>query len=359
LTDSSSDVKKQYHSGIVRKILLISVGLLLVIIFSIMACSLGTGISFVDTYGYIWDHLNGAVYESGTSDFWNDYYIWNNVMPSVVISIVAGAGLAIGGTVMQSIMGNPLADPYTTGISSGACLGAVLAIVIGFSMTSGTGQYGIISNAFIFALIPAFLVILLSKRVGNSPATIILIGVALSYFFDAFVTYLMSVTDTDSLQDAYIWQIGSVTGVGWADVPIMVIAVVLSSIVVYLTSEKLNLLMLGDDSAKSLGLNVEQFRTLCLILLSVLTAAVIAYTGIIGFVGLVSPHIARLIIGGNNKFVLPASMVVGAAMLALSNMVARSIMYSVDLPVGVVMSFIGAPIFLYLILRKKSNEEIY
>ena len=139
----------------------------------------------------------------------------------------------------------------------------------------------------------------------------------------------------------------------------MAAVVIVTAVITYFVSSKLDLLMLGDASAKSLGLNVEQFRTLCLVMLSVLIASIISYTGIIGFIGLVIPHIARFLVGGKSLFVLPTSMVLGAAMLVFANMISHTLTFYTEVPIGIVMSFIGAPMFLYLILRKKSQRQIY
>jgi iron complex transport system permease protein len=357
--NADARVKEAYHKSMVRKTTFISILLILLIIACIMSCAIGTGTGFFRAYEVIINHISGVSYLVRSPEWWEDYYIWNNVMPCVAMSVIAGAGLAVGGTVMQGIMGNPLADPYTTGISSGACLGAVTAIIVGFSFSTVSGEYGIVSNAFICALIPAIIVVVLVRYVDNSPSTIILIGVAVSYFFNALVTYLMITTDTDSLQAAFLWQIGSVSGASWSDIPLMLIAVVASSVLVQLAARKLNLLSLGDDSAKSLGLDVGKFRVLCLILLSFLIASIIAYTGIIGFVGLISPHMARFIIGGDNRFVAPAAIIIGALMLVIADIISRLLTSVNDIPIGVVMAFIGSPIFLYLVIRKRSNGAIY
>ncbi|NLL94771.1 MAG: iron ABC transporter permease [Thermoplasmatales archaeon] len=350
---------EDYHASIARKILVLSTSIVVLIVLIILSCAWGTDNSFGTAYKAIIDHIMGKTYPIRSWEWWQDHYIWQNVMPSIVVSIIAGAGLAVGGMVMQAITHNPLADPYTTGISSGACLGAVIAILIGFTFASTAGEYGILSNAFIFSLIPALLVVTISRRVGNSPSTIILIGIAVSYFFGGMITFLMMMSDPIKMYEAYRWQIGSVTGIKWGDIPFMATAVIITSIITYSMTSKLDLMMLGDDSAKSLGLNAEQFRTVCLVMLSVLIASIISYTGIIGFVGLMVPHIARFLVGGKSFFVLPTSMVIGSAVLVFANMVSHTITFYTEVPVGIVMSFIGAPFFLYLILRKKSQRQIF
>jgi len=351
--------KQEYKRDVAKKVLFIFALIVILSIVAIYSCAIGTGYGFFETYDAILKHIMGEAYVRASAEWWRDHYIWENILPSVAISMVAGAGLAVGGTVMQSMMGNPLADPYTTGISSGACLGAVAAIVVGFTFASTTGEMGIITNAFIFSMIPAFIVIGISKFVGNSPSTMILIGTALSSFFNSIVTLLMISTDADTLRTAFVWQIGSVTSVTWSDLPLITAIVLVTSISIGITSSKLNILTLGEDSAKTLGVDVDNFRLICLAILSILVATIVSYTGIIGFVGLVSPHIARFIIGGNNRFVLPAAMLISALMLNIANVASRLLIPYGDIPVGVVMAFIGAPIFLYLVVKSKANREMF
>ena len=351
--------KEAYKSSLYRKITFLAVCLAILLLTTIISCSVGTGYEFTKTLQVIWDHLTGTTYVPRSPDWWADYYIFNNVMPGVIMALVAGAGLALAGTVMQSIMENPLADAYTTGISSGACLGAVVAIIVGFSYSTVISGAGIVINAFIGSLIPAIIVILMVRYIGNSPSTIILIGTALTFFFNSLVTLIMITASAESLQDAYIWQVGSVTNASWSDMPLMIVMTVASAILVQLSSNKLNIMALGEKSAKSLGLDVVEFRMLCIILASVLIASIISFTGIIGFIGLVAPHITRFLVGGDNKFVVPGSIIMGSTVLVLADLASRMLATFGNIPLGVVMSFIGAPVFLYLIVRKKSHKDVY
>ncbi len=351
--------KEEYRSTISRKVTFLIICLIILIVTTIISCSVGTGYEFAKTAQVIWDHIIGNTYPIRSPEWWADYYIFNNVMPGVVMALIAGAGLALAGTVMQSIMENPLADAYTTGISSGACLGAVVAIIIGFSYSSVASGAGIVINAFVGSMIPAVIVILMVRYVGNSPSTIILIGTALTFFFNSMVTLVMITSSTESLQEAYIWQVGSVSNASWADMPLMLVMCVASAILVQLSSTKLNIMSLGEKSAKSLGLDVVQFRMLCIILASVLIASIISFTGVIGFIGLVAPHITRYLVGADNRFVVPGSIIMGSTILILADLASRMLTGYGNVPIGVVMSFIGAPIFLYLIVRRKSERDVF
>lgn len=356
----SEDIKEEYQRHVLRKVVFIAACLAAIVLVVGLSCNVGQDLSLMETYQLIYDHLTGTSYPVRSPIWWQDYFIWNSVMPRMVVAIVAGASLALGGTIMQSMMGNPLAEPYTTGIASGACFGAVAAIVAGMSFSTIAGQYGIVTNAFLFSLIPAFLIILISRYVDASPVTLILVGTAVSYFFNAMVTLLMVTTDADTLHAAYVWQVGSLVGLTWADVPLMLIVTALGSVFALYTARNLNLMTLGDSSARSMGLNVGQYRVICMLILSVMVASVISFTGIIGFVGLVSPHIVRIAIGSDNRFVAPASMAVGALVLLIADLLARTVSVTSEIPVGVVMAFIGSPIFLLLILfKKKGYGEAY
>ncbi|MBE6518073.1 MAG: iron ABC transporter permease [Thermoplasmata archaeon] len=351
--------RDEYGTYIVRKIVLIVLCIILSIFllgFSIYIG--GSDIDFARVYSLLIDHLMGHKYETGTIDFIDDYVVWNLRLPRALIGIIAGAGLAAGGAVMQSVMKNPLADPYTTGISSGACFGMAIAIIVGLEIGSGTilGDTGGVLNAFIFAVVPMLLIIVLNQRIGASPTTLILAGVAISYIFNSLTTILMMMTDSETLANVYRWQIGSLSNnLTWNDFPILASVNIVGSIALIMLSSKLNVLTLGDASAKSLGMDADMMRVVCLFIISLMVASIVSYCGIIGFVGLVVPHIIRILIDSDNKFVIPASMALGAVFLISADIAARLISPLDAIPVGVILSFVGSPIFLYLIIRQKKE----
>ncbi len=338
----------EYHHQIARKMAVLVLCIIGIVLFvGLFSLSVYDNMSLTEAYEVIWNHITGNSYEPRSRFWWADRYIWNTAMPHAIAAILAGASLAICGTLMQAVMGNPLADPYSTGISSGACFGAVAAIVVGVSFAGIASETGLVANAFIGALVPAALIILISSRIRMTPATLILLGTAISYFFNSMITYLMVTTDADTLKSAYMWQIGSLDGMSWSYIPLMLSITVIGTVFVLLMANKLNVMALGDKSATSLGIDVQRFRTICLVIMAFMTAAIVAFTGIIGFVGLVSPHLVRLLVGSDNKFVMPISMAVGALLLLAADYCAYLLS---NIPVGVVMSIIGSPVFLALIL---------
>ena len=356
LFGQSVSMKDEYHRYTGRKILFISLCALTIVCAGGYALTLGVReIGFLETFGIIWNHLTGVGYDLHSDGWWDDFVLWEDRLPRVVVAVIAGAGLAIGGAAMQSVVKNPLADPYTTGISSGAVLGITAAIVLGTSIGSFGSNYGMVLNAFVFGLVPTAVAIAVTKMSNASPATIILAGTAMSYLLNAASTLLLVTAEAGKIQEAFLWQVGTLEWVVWDDVPLMFVITLVGGIVLLFFSRQLNLLLFGDKSAKSLGLDVDNFRLIVLLILSLATASIVSFVGIIGFVGLVSPHIVRMFIGSDNRFVIPASALFGAAFLLVADLIARTVIAPGELPVGVIMSFIGGPIFLILIIKSRKG----
>ncbi|MBE6520789.1 MAG: iron ABC transporter permease [Thermoplasmata archaeon] len=332
-----------------RKWLFIAACIIVTAVVAAYAVTVGAyDLSISEVYAIIWDHITGNIHDADM-----DYIVITLRSPRIAVAIIAGMGLAVAGVVMQSTLLNPLADPYTTGISSGASFGATLAMILGFTLAHG--PYAIVVNAFVFSLIPMFTILGVARLKQASPTTMIMAGIAVMYIFNACTTVMMLWADPNDMDAVYEWQVGSVSKNKWDAIPIMLVVTVVGIIVMQLLSRKLNVLSTGDDSARSLGLNVHQMRTLNLLVVSFMTAAIVSFTGMIGFVGLVAPHISRLFIGPDNRFLIPASAVLGAALLVCADLLGRTVIYPSVLPVGVIMSFLGGPIFLWLMLRKKSR----
>ena len=347
----------RYHKQALKKLMILFICVSgTVLIFGLLSVTTYNTMSLKEAYEIIINHIIGHEYPIRTTEWWADFYIWNTAIPRGVVAVIAGASLAAAGTLMQSLMNNPLADPYSTGISSGACFGAVAAIIMGISFNVTSSGSTIVFNAFVGSMIPAAIMIVISKKIEMTPATLILIGTALSYFFNSMVTYMMVTTDADTLHSAYLWQVGTLENVTWDDVPLMFAVTAIGTVFTILMSRQLNIMALGDASAKTLGLDVEKFRIICLTVMALMTASIVSYVGIIGFLGLVAPHLVRMVVGSDNRFVIPISMSVGAFLLILADYFAISF----GIPVGVVMSVIGSPIFFALIVfKKKSYGAIY
>ncbi|MCQ2070764.1 MAG: iron ABC transporter permease [archaeon] len=340
----------EYRRHTLLKLVFIAVCMVGVVLVAGYTLTIGDyPIGFWHSYEVLWDHLMGTI-----GDETEDFIVWKVRMPRIFTGILAGVGLAICGAVMQSILKNPLADSYTTGVSSGASFGATLAIAVGFSVV-GYGGYAIVANAFVFSLIPVMVILGVAKMRGASPVTMIMAGIAIMYVFNATTTLIkLSVTEA-KLASIFDWSVGSLDNSSWHQVYIMALFVIAGTVVMQLSARKLNVLSTGDESAKSIGINSNRLRMICMFVVSLMAASIVSFTGMIGFVGLVCPHIVRLLIGSDNRFLLPASAAFGAVLLTASDLVGRVIIAPDMIPVGVITSFIGGPMFLWLIIKKKKE----
>ena len=350
---SGSETVEEYHDYTTRKWLFIIGCFISLVVCCGISLTVGEyNIGFFESYRILIDHLLGNVGADDISRL-KDYIIFDLRLPKIVVGIVAGFALAVCGVAMQSLLKNPLADPYTTGVSSGAGFGATLAIVMGASIA--TSEYAIVINAFIFSLIPTAAIIFVSKLKNASPTTMIMAGIAIMYLFNALTTIIKLWGDPNSLSAVLEWQVGSIGGIKWGDIPIMLCVTTAGYLVIQLCSRQLNVLATGEENAKPLGLNVDRMRTVLLALTALMAATVVSYTGIIGFIGLVAPHISRIVIGADNRYLVPASALFGATLLIAADIVGKTIVAPGVLPVGVITAFLGAPMFLWLIIRRKSE----
>lgn len=347
-------VKTEYKRHILIKFLFIGLCVAFVVIAGAISVTIGGyNMHYTRVYEIIFDHITGKQYEMYSTEWYENFIVWDNRIPKVIFAILAGIGLAVSGAAMQSIMKNPLAEPYTTGVSSGAYLGVAIAMAMGLTVIGG--RLGITGNAFIFALIPVIFIIIFSSRLGDSVASIILVGTALSYLFNAFSTYILVHTDADTLAEVYKWQVGTISTLSWDELTVVAAVVITGVVIIHLLSKKLNIMAMGDNNAKSLGVNVQRLRTIIMIVMAVIIAFIVSYAGIIGFIGLICPHMIRMVIGSDNRFVIPAASAFGAAFLILADIIAKYLSSLDMIPVGVVCSFIGAPIFMIILIRNRKG----
>lgn len=281
-----------------------------------------------------------------------DTIVWSLRLPRIAMAIVAGAGFAVSGAAMQGILRNPLVSPFTIGISSGAGFGASLAIVLGVGF-AGSGQYLIIGNAFFFALLSACLVYGVAHLRGATPETLILGGIALMYLLSASTSMLQYMATEHQLQGVVFWLFGSLSSSTWSNLGIVTLVFLLCFPFLMKYAWDINALSTGDEVAVSLGINAKRVRMAIMILSSLITATIICFTGIIGFVCLVAPHITRMIIGSDHRFLIPFASIVGSIMLLAADTVGRIILAPAELPVGIVTAYIGVPMFLYLLITKR------
>ncbi|KGR92304.1 corrinoid ABC transporter permease [Ureibacillus massiliensis 4400831 = CIP 108448 = CCUG 49529] len=283
--------------------------------------------------------------------------IWNIRFPRVVLALCVGASLSLAGAAFQGLLRNPLADPYTIGVSSGASLGAV--IVLFFQITIiGLGSFTLPIVAIISGLITLLVVFGLVRLSSRSLAieTIILAGIIVGAFIGALVSLLISLGDRDAMTQIIYWLYGSVGMRGWNYVQLIVPFMLVGTIILIYHYRELNALALGEEAADHIGVNVKKGKTFVLIGASLLTGAAVAVSGSIGFVGLVIPHVVRLVVGPNHRHVLPLSFLIGGAFLILADLLARSIIAPQELPIGVITALIGAPVFAGLLIRERISR---
>ena len=350
-TAPKSNFEAEYRRMRSKRVLFIGICALASLLLALFAATIGP---YPITYGEVFNSILDAILGREPEDTSIYHVVINLRMPAIVTSLVCGFGLAICGVCMQSMLKNPLADPYTMGISSGAGFGAALAMILGLEIIAGAG---IVANAFIFSLVPALVILFLSKFRNATPTMMILCGIALMYLFNAATQLFMLIADPEDLSSVYKWMIGSVDGTSMGQAFIVLVVAILGTIYVQYMSNQLNLMGLGDESAKTLGVDVERKRLIMLMVVTLVAATVVSFTGIIGFIGLVAPHMVRAIIGTDNRYLIPASGFFGAVLLLLSHLVAMTIAYPLILPVGVITSCIGGPLFLFLILR--NSKEVW
>lgn len=282
------------------------------------------------------------------------WVIINIRLPRILLAAIVGASLAVAGATMQGLFRNPMASPSVLGISSGAAFGAALAIVLGVSWTSGA--LAIPAMAFVFAFITLFLVYAVSRsRSGYVPVeTLLLAGIAIGSLFSALVSGMLYFAG-EQLSGIVFWMMGGLNNAKWDQVLISIAPMVLGSAVIMALSRDLNAMMVGEEQAGNLGINVNQVCLVLLLAASLVTAMAVSVSGVIGFVGLIIPHVVRILVGPDHRILLPASVVSGALFLIWTDTLARTVIAPAELPVGIITSLLGAPFFIYLLMSRKKS----
>ncbi|MFD2675822.1 FecCD family ABC transporter permease [Camelimonas lactis] len=281
--------------------------------------------------------------------------VWQVRLPVALMAVCVGAALSLAGAEMQTILDNPLASPFTLGVSAAASFGAALAIILGLGLSFAPAGVAVSVNAFLFAFGSVLLLQALARRAGGGQEALVLCGIALVFTFNALLALVQFLGTADALQQFVFWSMGSLARADMRAVVAMgaVIAVTLPFSLA--ASWRMTALRLGSERAASFGINVGRLRFLSLLRASLLASTAVAFVGVIGFVGLVGPHIARMLIGEDHRFFLPASALTGAVVMSFASIVSKMATPGVVLPVGLVTSLIGLPVFLALILRRRQT----
>ena len=282
--------------------------------------------------------------------------IWDLRLPVAMMAVVVGAMLGVSGAELQTILNNPLAEPFTLGLSMAASFGAAIAIVLGWSVLPGVGALFVTVNAFVFAMGASLLLFLVTRLRGANPETMILMGIAMMFTFNALLAFLQYGASELQLAQLIFWQLGSLARATWPKVAICV--AVLAVVLPYFLSRSwaLTALRMGEDKAAALGVNVNALRLMVLAGVSLLSAVAVSFVGAIAFVGLVAPHIARMIVGEDQRGFLPLSALAGALILSGASILSKAITPGIVYPIGMITSLIGIPFFVSLILSQRKRH---
>ena len=336
----------------------ITVAALLVLLLVAMVVSMTTGASGASTWGIIggWFGHGPASEQLAARDH---AVIYNIRLPRMILGVLIGAALAVSGLLMQGLFRNPLADPGLVGVSAGAGLGAVSIIVLGTTalapLTAFLGIYALQLAAFGGGLVTTFILYRVATRSGQTAiATMLLAGIALGALAGAVTGVMVYIATDSQLRDLTFWGLGSLSGANWTKImasgPIIVLALFVSAFL----AKGLNALTLGEATAGHLGISVQRFKRVVIVAVAAATGASVAVSGGIGFVGIVVPHLLRLVIGPDHRYLLPATALLGAAFLLLADAVSRVVVAPAELPIGIVTAAVGGPFFLWILLRKRA-----
>ena len=335
------------YIGVVLTLLVILVGSIMI------SVTLGSAkISVSEVYKVLGYKVLGIkAYSEYSSGPMHDV-VWIIRFPRVVLAIAIGMSLSISGVVMQAIVKNPLADPYILGISSGASLGATMAIMLGVGAIFGSNSIGI--AGFLGALIVSILVLVIANIGGRANSVKLLLGgMALSSICSAFSSFIVYfANDAQGMQKITFWLMGSVAGAKWKDI-IFILPIILLGIVFFMTQYRvLNLMLLGDDVAVTLGTDLHKYRHVYLIITSLMIGMLVYSSGMIGFVGLIIPHIVRMIFGTDHKKIIPIAAISGGIFLIWADVLSRTLIDGTEIPIGILISMVGAPCFIWLMIKK-------
>lgn len=282
--------------------------------------------------------------------------LWNLRLPRCLCAFLVGGALAASGTVMQSVLRNPLASSYTLGVSSGASLGAALVIVSGFALPA-VGFLTLPLTGFVFGLGTVFAVIAFASRMdrGLQNQTIILTGMVFSLFVNALLT-LLSVLEQNYMQQLILWQMGSFSGRSWEEAGILFVVLFAGVLYLCLFSGQMDMMTFGEEAAQTMGVDTKRVKRKLIVAASLLTGTAVCFTGTIGFIDLIAPHVARKVFGPAHRYALPVSVLFGGAFMVLADLAARTVLSPTELPVGAVTALIGAPFFAWVYFKGRRAE---
>lgn len=330
----------------------LTIGLLVVLaVVSVLALMFGTAhVPWREATGFLWDETAGGTVVA--ADLPNYRIVIDSRLPRVIVAILVGAGLSVVGLAVQAMVRNALADPYVLGISSGASVGATAVVL--FGAFGALGIYALSTAAFVGALGATVLVYLMARSAaGLVPLRLVLTGTALGYGFSAVTTVLVFLAPQgDGARSVMFWLLGSLAGVTWDVIPLVTVITALGIVAVAICARALNALSMGDEVSAALGLNASRFRLLLFVLAAAMTGCFVSICGAIGFVGLVVPHVARILVGADHRRLIIVTPLIGAVFLVSADLLARVVVPPQELPLGAITAAVGVPVFVLLMRRR-------
>ncbi len=341
-----------YRRLVARRVLIVAVLALLCVCAFVL--DLVTGPSSL-TPGQVLGGLLGLHGEGGALSAPQLAIIWQVRLPYALMAVLVGAALALAGAEMQTILNNPLASPFTLGVSSAASFGAALAIVLGLSLPFVPAEWMVPLNAFVFAFGSVLLLQAMARRRSGGVETVVLLGIALVFAFNALVALVQFLSSQEALQQLVFWSMGSLSRATWQHVAVLAVVLGVVTPLSLVSAGQMTSLRLGEDRARSFGVDVGRLRFFALVRVSLLAATSVAFAGTIGFIGLVGPHVARMLLGEDHRFLLPASLLCGSLIMSLASAASKTLVPGALMPVGIVTAIVGVPVFLFLIFRQQGR----
>ncbi|MEZ0168583.1 FecCD family ABC transporter permease [Microvirga sp. TS319] len=339
----------RYHRRTLQRLAYVAGAIALLALALIIDVSVGPG-------NFSLREVAGTILDPGSYGDKLDVIVWNVRLPVAIMAILVGAMLGIAGAQMQTILNNPLADPFTLGISSAASFGAALAIAVGVSLVPFAGAFLVTANAFLFALATSVILFLFTRMRGVTIETFVLVGIAMFFTFNALLAFIQYQSSETQLQQIIFWMMGSLARATWTKIAVCIVLLALVIPICMKRSWMLTALTMGDERASSLGVPVARLRLEMLACISILASTAVAFVGTIGFIGLVGPHIARMLVGEDQRYFLPVSAASGAIILSVASTLSKGITPGVIYPIGIITALVGVPFFLSLILSVRRES---
>lgn len=316
----------------------------------LLATDIGSGAAALG-----WADIWAAITAPGDAGAAGHFIVWNLRLPQAFMAVLAGAALGLAGAEMQTVLDNPLASPFTLGVSSAAALGAALSLSLGIHLPGMAPEHAIALNAFLMAMLCSLLLDHAAGRLHLAQHGIVLLGIALVFGFNALLALIQLLSDAAALQSLLYWMMGSLGGSTWQDVALLALVLALTLAISLSQAWPLTALRFGEERAGSFGIDTRRVRRWALLRVSVLASVTVALVGVIGFVGLVAPHIARRLWGEDHRWYLPASACTGAVIMLGASVCAKALSSTLEIPVGIVTTLVGIPFFIVVLSRRRSH----